>query len=173
MTLRAWRTAALLAALAGCGVDAAGELALGKRLLADAGRAAAAPEAALHLRRAAEHGLPAAAYHLGLLYRRGAAGVHVDRVAALRWMQQAAEAGLPDAQFILGQMLAAGEGVPADPARARAWFEQAAEHDHAGASLELALAYQRGALGVAPDEQAATRYFMEARHALSHRRPPP
>ncbi|MBC7468960.1 MAG: sel1 repeat family protein [Ramlibacter sp.] len=158
--------------LAGCGPDAASELALGKRLLTGgAGAPADARAAVPHLRHAAAGGLPAAAYHLGLLYQRGAPGLQADRAAALHWLGAAAQTGLPQAQFMLGQMLL--DPLSSDPAQARLWFEKAATQEHAEANLELAMAYRRGDLGLLPDEQQAERYLMESQHAQKHRSPPP
>lgn len=161
---------ALSTVFAGCAPDAAEELAQGKLLLhVDQGRVVDAPQALAHLRRAADQHSAAAAYHLGLLYRRGAPGVDADPSAAMRWLRVAAQANVLQAQFMLGQMLVAGEGGIARPLEARAWFEKAAEHDHPEANLELAMAHRRGDLGVKPDEAAADRYLMEAQHALKHR----
>ena len=163
-----------LLAVSGCAPDAASELARGKALLdTAAGERTDARAAVVHLRAAADGQLPAAAFHLGLLYRRGAAGVPIDLAAARHWLGVAAAAELPEAQFLLGQMLVAGEGGPVEPERARQWFERAAEQESAEANFELAMAYRRGELGVAADAQAADRYLMEAEHALKHRRPPP
>lgn len=165
--------AVLLVALgaAACSPDAATELARAKQLLA-----AQPPQAAAalpHLRAAAQAGNAAAAYHLGLLLRRGAPGVPRDLPAARRWLQAAADHRLPDAQFMLGQMLREGEGGRADAARARQLFELAGEQDQPEANLELAMAYQRGDLGVQPDADKAARYMMEAQHSLKDRPPAP
>ncbi|RQP26494.1 tetratricopeptide repeat protein [Piscinibacter terrae] len=161
----------VLGLLAGCGPDVAMELAAGKALLANAAQQPADALAAReHLQRAAEHGSAAAAFHLGLLHRRGAAGLKGDAVEARRWLRLSAEKGLADAQFMLGQMVAHGEGGPADVLQARQWFERAAEQEHPEANFELAMAYRRGDLGVQPDAAAADRYLMEAEHALKHPR---
>lgn len=157
-----------LALLCGC-APKLDDLAQGKRLLEGQPDAATAAKARQHLQRAARAQAPAAAYHLGLLYRRGAPGLAPDAALARQWLREAAQTGLPDAEFMLGQMLAAGEGGPADAVQARQWFERAAEHDHPEANLELALAFQHGLLGLAADEAAAQRHFMEAQHALHHR----
>ena len=168
------RLALAVTLVTGCSPNPAAELELGKQLLVGAPGVAADPVAALgHLRSAAEKRSPAAAFHLGLLLRRGASGVSVDRAAALRWLRVAAEADLPAAQFALGQMLRAGEGIAPDERKARFWFEKAAEHDLPEANLELAMAYQRGDLGLAADGAAAERYLMEAQHASKHRPAPP
>jgi TPR repeat protein len=160
-----------LAFLAGCGPDVATELATGKALLASAAQQPADALAAReHLQRAAQRGSAAAAFHLGLLHRRGAAGLQPDPAQARRWLHLSAEKGLADAQFMLGQMMAHGEGGSTDLAQARQWFERAAQQEHPEANFELAMAYRRGDLGVQPDTAAADRYLMEAEHALKHPR---
>lgn len=153
------------AALAGCGADPDAECARGMQLLQSARPDAAA--AAKHLRAAADAGSAGAAYRLALLLRHGADGLPRDPAQAFARMRQAAWAGVPQAEFLLGQILLAGEGTRADAAQARHWFEQAAEHDLAEAHLELALAGQRGEWGIGPME--TERHLMEAEHELRHR----
>lgn len=157
------------AALAGCGAAPEADYARGMQLLQSAQPDAAA--AAKHLRAAADAGSAGAAYRLALLLRHGADGLPRDPVQAYARMRQAAWAGVPQAEFLLGQMLLAGEGAQADVAKARHWFEQAADHDLAEAHLELALAGQRGEWGVGPTD--AERHLMEAQHELRHRPPEP
>ena len=48
---------------------------------------------------------------------------------ATRWYRKAAEQGIAEAQYALGQYYAAGEGVPRDNAEAYAWFCLAAAQD--------------------------------------------
>jgi TPR repeat protein len=55
-----------------------------------------------------------------------------------------AERGFVEAQFSLGVLYLNGEGVPADPARARSLFERAAEGGHARARLNFALMLANG-----------------------------
>ncbi|NML43109.1 sel1 repeat family protein [Ramlibacter sp. G-1-2-2] len=159
----------LAAGVAGCGVHPEAELAQGLRVLAAPQPDARA--ASVLLRRAAQAGSARGAFHLALLLRNGADGVTVDHAQAFAWMQRAAQGGLPRAQFLLGQMLLAGEGAAHDATQARYWFEQAAEHDLPEANLELAMAGQRGDWGITPEETA--RYMMEAQHAQKHRPPEP
>lgn len=143
--------------------DPASQLAWGRRLL---GRDPA--KARVVLQQAAEHGQPAAAHHLALLLRRGAPGVPADPAEAMRWLRAAAEADIPDSQFLLGQALMS-DGDATHAAQARSWFERAAAHEHPEAALQLALAYQRGELGLTPDPEEAARHMKEAEHALHHR----
>jgi len=145
--------------------DGAAQLALGKLLYR---RPADAPAAAMWLAQAVVHGQPAAAHYLGLLHKNGAPGLAADGAEAERWLRVAAEAGIPDSQFLLAQML-----LPADPAQARGWLEKAAEQEHPEAAQQLAMAYQRGELGLQADPQAAARQLAEAQHALRHRPPAP
>lgn len=53
-----------------------------------------------------------------------------DYKAAIKQWQSAAAKGDADAQFNLGQAYRLGKGVPADPARAEAWYRKAAEQGH-------------------------------------------
>jgi TPR repeat protein len=81
----------------------------------------------------AKQGNSEAAYQLALLLFQGASGVPQDEVGALDGFRQAAECGLPAAQFYLAWMLANGRGTPAEPAEALQWAEQAASSGHYGA----------------------------------------
>jgi TPR repeat protein len=73
--------------------------------------------------------------------------------------------------FLLANAYRSGAGVPRDDARALKLYEQAAESEHAPAMQALALAYEHGELGLAPDPAESRRYAMEAEHALRHHRP--
>src|SRR3546814_12094419 len=57
---------------------------------------------------AAEHGLAAAQVNLAVLYLRGE-GVPKDPRAAARWLERAARAGHPLAQYNLGMMYESGD----------------------------------------------------------------
>lgn len=103
-----------------------------------------------------------AAYRQALAYRNGT-GVAPDAALAVRWMETAARAGLPQAMFTLSNMLAAGEGVArneATAAAARRWLEQAADLGHPAALQELALRE--------PDPRKAELLMRQAAHALQH-----
>jgi len=143
--------------------DGAAQLALGKLLYRQHDTAAIA-----WLRQAVAHGQPAAAHYLALLHKNGAPGLPADARQAEHWLRIAASAGIADSQFLLAQMLLADH-----PAEARTWLEKAAEQEHPEAAQQLAMAYQRGELGLQADAQAALQQLAEAQHALHHRPPPP
>lgn len=100
------------------------------------------------------------AYREGLKYRNGA-GVRADAARALAAFRKAAECQVPAAMFTLSNMLAAGEGVPADAAAARRWLEAAAALDYPEALQQLALQE--------PDPRKADLLMRQAAHALTHR----
>ena len=87
---------------------------------------------------AAALGHPASLYNLGLREYDALGGETIsadaaragrprDAAKAARYFRDAAERGLPQAQFHLGAMHAAGAGVPRDAALARDWYARAAE----------------------------------------------
>ena len=53
------------------------------------------------------------------------------------WYEQAASAGLTEAQILLGTMYARGSDVPRDLVRAYAWLHKAAEKESPNAKLIL------------------------------------
>jgi len=87
-------------------------------------------------------------------------------------LDMAAQAGSPQAMFLLANAYRAGAGVPQSNAQALAWYERAAERGHPSAMQTLAMAHLYGELGLVPDELESRRYAMEAEHAL-HDSPPP
>lgn len=66
----------------------------------------------------------------------------------------AAEQGEAYAQFLLGSMLATGQGVQKDEAQAVEWFTKSAQQGNIQAQFNLACMYKEG-LGVAKDEAKA------------------
>jgi len=56
-----------------------------------------------------------------------------------------AERGHREAQFSIGHLYRAGEGVPPDPAAAAQWFMRAADQGDPHAMLNLALMHEQGA----------------------------
>ncbi|HEX8914531.1 MAG TPA: tetratricopeptide repeat protein [Humisphaera sp.] len=61
------------------------------------------------------------------LCRRFGIGVHPDGRIAVDLLHRAADAGFVPAMTSLGSVYTRGDGVPADPAVARAWYIRAAE----------------------------------------------
>jgi TPR repeat protein len=87
-----------------------------------------------------------------------------DRAALIR---VAAEAGVAQAQLVLGQMLLDGVELPADPKAAFGWFNRAAaQHDMFALNM-VGRCYELG-LGVAVDtERAAECYRVAAEQGLA------
>lgn len=96
--------------------------------------------------------LPVAQRELAILYQSRPA----QRNDALQLFEQAARGGDVEAAFQLGEMLRIGVlGVPAAPAAAAPWYQQAAQHQHARAALALGLLYKNGNGVPRNDTQAA------------------
>ncbi len=108
---------------------------------------------------------PAASYYLALIERNGLNGP-ANPVRALEQLQRAADGGIAEALFLLGNAYRYGEGVERDDARALACFQQAATLEHAGALQALALAHAHGELGLLPDDSQASVLFSLAHDAL-------
>lgn len=131
--------------------------------------------ALVEFRRAAEEGLHLAQYNLGVMYYTGQ-GVEQSYETAFHWLSQAADQGHLNSMFNLATMYYNGQGV--NPAlmqmwplslisrrqnlqQAAAWYQEAAEYEHAGAQYNLATMYEAGE-GV---EQDLTQAYMWARLA--------
>lgn len=96
----------------------------------------------LVFRRAAEMGNAAAELELAAFYdplsTPTKADFTPDGVRAADWYERAALAGLAEAQRKLGLLLAkGGAGLPADPAKAKTWLQQAAAQNDADAKKAL------------------------------------
>ncbi len=87
-----------------------------------------------------------------------------DFASARTLCRPLAEAGLADAQFILGRMYQNGEGVSRDPLRAAEWYRRAAMQGHADARFDLGMMYRYG-IGVARDPVEAYAWFDLAERA--------
>src|SRR6266404_6135269 len=68
----------------------------------------------------------------------------LDHTAALKELSKAAWAGEKDAQYLLGQRYAQGQGVLANMADAVLWYRRAAEQGHCEAQYRLSLVYLNG-----------------------------
>ncbi len=82
--------------------------------------------AALWYEKGAQGDFPLAMLKLGEAYRSGR-GVDPDPAKASHWLRAAADAGLPDAQNLMGVMIAEGE-AEGSPVEAYAWFKLAADN---------------------------------------------
>jgi uncharacterized protein len=102
---------------------------------------------------------------MGEIYRDGAAVVRSDREAS-RWYRLASNLGDPEAAYELGALLLQGsDGVPKDPAAAKAQFELAAAKNHHGALYNLGVMALQGMDGKTPDYANAAQYFLRAAKA--------
>lgn len=110
--------------------------------------AEALPTALQRLESLAQHGDPQAQLALGLAYAAGTEAIQ-DEQAALRWLTQAAEQGLRDAQYALGNLYLLDRPFR-NAERGAWWLRQAAEEGHIAAQLELGMLYAAG-LGVPTD----------------------
>ncbi len=88
-------------------------------------------------------------------YQRG------DYAAALRELRPLAEQGDAKAQFSLGVMYEAGQGVVKDDAQAVQWYRKAAEQGDAKAQFFLGTMYELG-LGVVNDDAEAIRWYRKS-----------
>lgn len=97
-------------------------------------------------------------------YRCERAYANRDFASARALCRPLADAGLADAQFVLGQMYQNGEGVARDAGRAAPWYRRAALQGHAGAAFALGMLYRYG-IGVARDPVEAYAWFTRAAEA--------
>lgn len=97
-----------------------------------------------------------------MAFRRGLAYRSNDPALAAHWLGVAAARGMPEAMFLLANMLLDGQGLPRDEAAARRWLEAAAELDYPEAWQQLAL--------MEPDPVRAGQLMRRAAHALGHRK---
>ncbi len=80
---------------------------------------------------------------------------------AAHWLGVAAARGMPEAMFLLANMLLEGDGVPKDEAAARRWLEAATQLDYPEAWQQLGM--------MEKDPEKAGQYMRRAAHALTHR----
>jgi len=108
----------------------------------------------------AEHDDVAAMRNVALMKRHGQ-GTARDPQGAVKYLKEAAEAGLPTAQADLGEMYLFGEAGPPDARAALPWLEAAAEAHHPLAAFRLAEIYERGTI-VRRDVAKAEQLYAQA-----------
>ena len=81
---------------------------------------------------------------------------------AVKFLTRAADAGAADSQYELAKLYEKGLGVSADPAKALALYQAAADQGLADAVNDLGFLYYQGGLGIAPDQAKALEYFKKA-----------
>jgi hypothetical protein len=85
-----------------------------------------------------------------------------DYRTALKNLRPLAERGDAAAQYRMGEMCAAGNGVPIDRHQAVEWYRKAAEQGHAKAQLQLGLVHEHGEGGPARDAAQAAAWYRKA-----------
>ena len=85
-----------------------------------------------------------------------------DNEAAVSLYRQSAEQGHAAGEYGLAEMYAKGEGVEKDADIALGWFTKAAEKGHLPALRVLISAYEKGQLGLEPDEIQTGRWLLRA-----------
>ncbi|MCI0404643.1 MAG: sel1 repeat family protein [candidate division Zixibacteria bacterium] len=81
-----------------------------------------------------------------------------DFETALKELRPLTQKNDPNAQFLMGMLYEAGNGVPKDPAVAASWYRKAAEQNHPVAQLFLGVLYYYGT-GVAKDYKKAAHWL--------------
>ena len=81
---------------------------------------------------------------LGRLYYNGLRGVGRDFKKARRYYEMAAEDGIAEANFYLGEMYAEGRGVEYDFQQAAVYYRAAARSGHAEAAFRLGMLFKEG-----------------------------
>lgn len=81
-----------------------------------------------------------------------------DFELALNELRPLVEKNDSNAQFLMGMLYEAGNGVPKDQAKAASWYRKAAEQDHLIAQLYLGILYYSGE-GVEKDYRKAARWL--------------
>src|SRR4051812_22354758 len=89
--------------------------------------------------KAADQGNPSHQASLGFWLLEGTFDKHAhpDPVRAIPWLERAAAQGHAGAMFMLGRVFDRGTGVPASPAEAARWYQQAIDHGSQGVEDDL------------------------------------
>jgi TPR repeat protein/stage V sporulation protein SpoVS len=87
--------------------------------------------------------------------------IRQDYSRALKELQPAADQGIPEAQFYLGEVYEEKGALQNYPEAIR-WFQKAAEQGLADAQLRLGFLYRFGKDGIPSDEAEAARWYLKA-----------
>lgn len=101
---------------------------------------------------------------LGLAYMRlNPDNSRYDPAKAAQFLERAAEAGAPDAQWELARLYEKGIiGTAPDPVKALELFRKSADQEYAKALNDMGFFYYQGGLGLTPDTAKALDYFRRA-----------
>jgi uncharacterized protein len=103
----------------------------------------------------ADHGDAEAQFSLGLRFAH--AGAAQDYAQAAQWYRKAAAQSHSLAQFNLGIMYAAGQGMPRNEAESMVWMQKAADLGDAGAQYNIGLRHHRASLDGLPEAAPESR----------------
>jgi len=101
-------------------------------------------DALIAWRHLGETGHVRAQFGLYKVYSTGLGSGRRDDKKAYEWLVKAARAGLPNAQYALGDVLLRGRGVKQNQAAAANWYGRAAAKGHGEARFKLAQLYFAG-----------------------------
>ncbi len=141
--------------------DAEARMALAEAYELGQGTKLSAAEAAKWYRELALTGNLEAQFRLAKLVRKGAAGVKVDKAAALALLLNAAKKGHAPSENLYGMMVQNGDGAPKDEKAALEWYHKAADQDLAEAQNNLGVMLLLGK-GTARNLDEAFKMFSKA-----------
>jgi hypothetical protein len=109
---------------------------------------------------------PTLQFELGYAFENGqfhgwTPGFAKNHQKAAYWLERAAQANHPRAQYMLGILLGHGWGVAKDDARAVAWFTRSARNNYPAACHHLGWMYLKGD-GVQQDAELGRRLLEQA-----------
>ena len=90
----------------------------------------------------------------------------MDHAEAMRWSRLAAEQGVAEAQFNLGQGYSEGQGVAQDGVEAVRWFQKAAEQGYRLAQFNLGFEYYEGECVPKDDAEAYVWFNLAAANGV-------
>ncbi len=120
-------------------------------------------EAAREFTRLAQGGNRLAQFNLAVMHANNEVP-DASTQTALLLLRVAAERGLTQAMYALGESYETGTLTPKDLAASAQWYRRAADAGHDAAAVAIATAYYLGR-GVAHDDALAARYFLQAANA--------
>lgn len=80
----------------------------------------------------------------------------------LALLEPKAQAGDPEAQFLMGKLYSTGYDWPRDLEKAMDWYTKAAEQEHVRAQVYLGLAWEIGMGDISPDKERAFHWYQRA-----------
>ena len=107
-----------------------------------------------------------ALYELGQRYYFGRLGAEQDDEKAYDYLLRASELGVQDAMALLAGFYLNGRLLEKDPAKCRAWLEQAADSGSWEAMEKLALCYKSGTAGFPVEHESAYAWAEQAERMI-------